>query len=98
MAGSVRRSVAQGVSLPKVGGWRQSGGTRWEGMAYAPPSAMKSIMRKRNPAEGTPPDIERECETWDWARTAGVSAEELREAVREAQDSPRPRRSRPRPA
>ena len=28
-----------------------------------------------------PVDFEQECETWDWARTAGVSAEELRRAV-----------------
>lgn len=27
-------------------------------------------------------DVERECETWDWVRPAGVSAQELREAVR----------------
>ena len=26
-------------------------------------------------------NIERACETWDWARTAGVSAEELRKAL-----------------
>jgi len=37
-------------------------------------------------------DIERECETWDWARTAGVSAEELRKAVAQAQEPPSPRR------
>jgi hypothetical protein len=27
-------------------------------------------------------DLERELETWDWARTAGVSAEELRQALK----------------
>jgi hypothetical protein len=26
-------------------------------------------------------DLERELETWDWVRTAGVSAEELRQAL-----------------
>jgi hypothetical protein len=26
-------------------------------------------------------NIERACESWDWARTAGVSAEELRKAL-----------------
>ena len=26
-------------------------------------------------------DLERELETWDWARAAGVSAEELRQAL-----------------
>jgi hypothetical protein len=29
-------------------------------------------------------DIERELETWDWVRTAGVSAQDLRKAVRES--------------
>jgi hypothetical protein len=28
-------------------------------------------------------NIERACETWDWVRTAGVSADELREALME---------------
>ena len=27
------------------------------------------------------PELDRECETWDWARAAGVSAEELRAAL-----------------
>ena len=26
-------------------------------------------------------DLERELETWDWVRTAGVSADELRQAL-----------------
>jgi hypothetical protein len=46
-------------------------------------------------AEG-PPDIERECETWDWARTAGVSAQDLRKAVQEALHRPAERRRRSR--
>jgi hypothetical protein len=29
-------------------------------------------------------DVEQECETWDWARTAGLSAQDLREAVLES--------------
>jgi hypothetical protein len=29
-------------------------------------------------------DLERECETWDWVRAAGVSAEDLRMALRES--------------
>jgi len=36
------------------------------------------------PVEATLPascDVERELELWDWARCAGVSAEELRQAV-----------------
>jgi hypothetical protein len=32
--------------------------------------------------EGAAGDIEAECQTWDWARTAGVSAEDLREALK----------------
>ena len=31
------------------------------------------------PASAT--DLEHELETWDWARAAGVSAEELRQAL-----------------
>jgi hypothetical protein len=30
------------------------------------------------------PVLEQECQTWDWARTAGVSAQELRTALRES--------------
>lgn len=57
-------------------------------------SGMKSVSAetKGNAAwgDGAPLDIERECETWDWARTAGVSAAELREAVRDSLEaSPR---------
>jgi hypothetical protein len=43
--------------------------------------AMIGVSKR---AESALPEIERECETWDWARTAGVSAEELRQAVQEA--------------
>ena len=32
-----------------------------------------------------PPSLERACATWDWARTAGVSADELRRTLIEAQ-------------
>ena len=28
--------------------------------------------------------LEQECQTWDWARTAGVSAQELRKALRDS--------------
>jgi hypothetical protein len=31
-----------------------------------------------------PLEFEEACETWDWARAAGVSAQDLRRAVREA--------------
>jgi hypothetical protein len=45
-------------------------------------------------------NIERACETWDWARTAGVSAEELRKALMEEQkaDGGRIRGQSPEPA
>jgi len=45
---------------------------------------------KRQPARVDPLEFEQECETWDWARTAGVSAQELRKTLRDflaAQDS-----------
>ena len=38
------------------------------------------------PQSGLPPDIEQECETWDWARAAGVSAQELRKALQGSSD------------
>jgi hypothetical protein len=28
-------------------------------------------------------ELEEECATWDWARTAGITAQQLREALRE---------------
>ena len=28
-------------------------------------------------------NLDQECETWDWARTAGVSAQDLRKALSE---------------
>ena len=31
-------------------------------------------------------DLDQEYEDWDWARTAGVSAEDLREALRNSLD------------
>lgn len=41
---------------------------------------------KTHPARAERPqrDLEQECETWDWARAAGVSAQDLRKAVRES--------------
>lgn len=35
------------------------------------------------PARVDPLDFERECETWDWARTAGVSAQDLQKTLRD---------------
>lgn len=62
-----------------------SGRTTCGGTGYAPSWAVKSVSAetKGNAAwgDGESPDIERECETWDWARTAGVSAAELRKAL-----------------
>jgi hypothetical protein len=47
---------------------------------------MNSVMRydMLNARRVDPLEFEEECETWDWARAAGVSAQELRRAVREA--------------
>ena len=28
--------------------------------------------------------LEQECQTWDWVRTAGVSAQDLRKALRDS--------------
>jgi hypothetical protein len=39
-------------------------------------------VKTRNPNEQR--YLERACRTWDWARAAGVSADELREALKEA--------------
>ena len=38
---------------------------------------------ENNPAlsAGGAPDIEQECELWDWARAAGASAQDLRQAL-----------------
>ena len=33
------------------------------------------------PQDGLPPDIEQECASWDWARAAGISAQDLRVAL-----------------
>jgi hypothetical protein len=47
---------------------------------------MNSAMRydKFNAGRVDPLEFEEECETWDWARAAGISAHDLRRAVREA--------------
>jgi hypothetical protein len=38
-------------------------------------------------------DLERELDTWDWARTAGVSGEELRQALLAPQPAPELRKA-----
>jgi hypothetical protein len=49
---------------------------------------MKSSMSETNTGlawqDGLGADLERECEMWDWARTAGVSLQELRSALLES--------------
>jgi hypothetical protein len=42
---------------------------------------MKDLMSETNLEADF--DLEQECATWDWARTAGVTAQELRQALRE---------------
>ena len=36
------------------------------------------------PTDSAPLDLDRECEAWDWVRAAGVSAQDLRKAVRDS--------------
>lgn len=38
------------------------------------------------PQDGLPPDLDEECATWDWARAAGVPAQELRKALQSPAD------------
>ena len=46
---------------------------------------MNSEMGQTKPVRADGPmDLERELETWDWARTAGVSVPELRKALQES--------------
>jgi hypothetical protein len=40
---------------------------------------MKSLMSETNLEADF--ELEQECETWDWARTAGLTAQQLREAL-----------------
>ena len=40
--------------------------------------------KRSEPARVDPQEFEQECETWDWARAAGVSALDLHRALREA--------------
>ena len=43
-------------------------------------------MEPMNGIDETDFDLDQEYEDWDWARTAGVSAEDLREALRNSLD------------
>jgi hypothetical protein len=38
-------------------------------------------------------DLETELETWDWARTAGISAEDLRQALQASMPGPELRKA-----
>ncbi len=50
---------------------------------------MNSEMGKTKPVRADGPmDLEQELETWDWARTAGVSVPELRKALQESLGKP----------
>jgi hypothetical protein len=44
---------------------------------------MKTDMYEANANSTQAPagELDKECETWDWARAAGVSAQDLRSAV-----------------
>jgi hypothetical protein len=55
-------------------------------------SCMSLIMNEETneQARENGADVERECETWDWVRPAGVSAQELREAVRSLLNTAQP--------
>ena len=54
-----------------------------EGMGRAPVFASMETM---NGIDESDFDLDQEYEDWDWARTAGVSAEDLREALRNSLD------------
>jgi hypothetical protein len=45
------------------------------------------------PANDAAPDLDAEAALWDWARPAGVSAEELRQALRAALETPELRKA-----
>ena len=45
---------------------------------------MSETSRELSWQDGRGADLERECEMWDWARTAGVSRQELRQALLES--------------
>ena len=49
-----------------------------------------AIAETPNAARAEEPsfDLERECETWNWARAAGISAQDLRLALRESSAGP----------
>ena len=47
----------------------------------------------KQPIKEADTDLESELENWDWARTAGMSADELRDTLRAAITGPELRRA-----
>jgi hypothetical protein len=47
----------------------------------------------KRPDDAADLDLETELETWDWARTAGVSADDLRQALQASQPEPELRKA-----
>ena len=73
MAGAVAQGVSQCAQVRKDYVARH-GSCRF--------SCVNSVMaRDRYPVRVDPVEFERECEIWDWARAAGVSAQDLRRAL-----------------
>ena len=79
----VTRNERKEVSDPDFPRKEIPGGERTKprGTLHAGCSGMKRPMSEMN----FEPDfeLEEECATWDWARTAGITAQQLREALRE---------------
>jgi hypothetical protein len=61
--------------------WRRQAGRHGTCTILDKESAMTKTENNPACAESSAPDIEQECEIWDWARAAGASAEELRKAL-----------------
>ena len=51
---------------------------------------MDATTKERNDADV---ELDRELETWDWARAAGVSADELRHALQASSVTPELRKA-----
>ena len=66
----------------------RSNRTSLSGMPHACSSGMKRDMSEANSKPAGPDlesiDLEKEIESWNWARAAGVSAQELHKALRES--------------
>ncbi len=98
MSATVPPAVAQGVS-PRRRPWsaecemvRKDYAARHEScvcrrLHRAMDATTKPLTDDRNL------DLDNELETWDWARAAGVSADDLRQALRASLSSPELRRA-----